>query len=207
MTSFNEAAEALVAAGRAIAAEGWVPATSGNFSLRLPGDAVAITVSGAHKGRLGVTDIMRVDLDGRPLEDKRPSAETLLHVQLYRHDPAIGAVLHTHSVNATVVSRLAGDALELEGLEILKAFAGVVTHETRRRVPVFDNDQDMPRLARQVEAWLGERASAPDLMIPGYLIRGHGLYTWGHTLPEAMRHLEAFEYLFRCELETRRVMP
>lgn len=201
MTSFNEAAEALVAAGRAIAAQGWVPATSGNFSLRLPGEVAAITVSGAHKGQLTVADILRVDLDGRPLEDKRPSAETLLHVQLYRHDPAIGAVLHTHSVNATVVSQFAGEALELEGLEILKAFAGVVTHDTRLRVPVFDNDQDMPRLARQVEDWLGERAPAP-----GYLIRGHGLYTWGRTLPEAMRHLEAFEYLFRYALETRRGM-
>ncbi len=200
MKGFNEAAEALVSAGRSIAQRGWVPATSGNFSLRLPGDEVAITVSGAHKGYLTATDVMRVDLDGRPLEDKRPSAETLLHVQLYRHDPAIGAVLHTHSINATVVSRLAGSALLIEDLEILKAFAGVDTHETRLQVPVFDNDQDMQRLARHVAAWLGEQAPAP-----GYLIAGHGLYTWGATLSEAMRHLEAFEYLFQYELETRRI--
>jgi methylthioribulose-1-phosphate dehydratase len=200
MKGFNEAAEALVSAGRTIAQQGWVPATSGNFSVRLPGDEIAITVSGAHKGYLTAEDVMRVDLDGRPLEDKRPSAETLLHVQLYRHDPAIGAVLHTHSINATVVSRLAGSALLMEDLEILKAFAGVDTHETRLQVPVFDNDQDMQRLARHVEAWLGERAPAP-----GYLIAGHGLYTWGATLSEALRHLEAFEYLFQYELETRRI--
>jgi methylthioribulose-1-phosphate dehydratase len=200
MDSFNEAAEALVSAGRAIAQHGWVPATSGNFSVRLPGGEVAITVSGAHKGQLSAADVMRVDLDGRPLEDKRPSAETLLHVQLYRHDPAIGAVLHTHSVNATVVSRLAGSALLLEDLEILKAFAGIDTHETRLQIPVFDNDQDMQRLAQRVEACLGKRSSAP-----GYLIAGHGLYTWGATLSEALRHLEAFEYLFQCELETRRI--
>ncbi len=199
MTSFNEAAEALVFAGRTIAQNGWVPATSGNFSVRLSGNEIAITVSGAHKGRLTAADVMRVDLEGKPLEDKRPSAETLLHVQLYRHDPAIGAVLHTHSVNATVVSRLAGSALRLEGLEILKAFAGINTHNSRLQVPVFDNDQDMYRLSQHVAVWLGDQAPAP-----GYLIAGHGLYTWGASLPEALRHLEAFEYLFQYELEIRR---
>jgi len=200
MTNFTEAAEALVSAGRMIAQNGWVPATSGNFSVRLQGNEVAITVSGAHKGRLTSADMMRIDLEGKPLEDKRPSAETLLHVQLYRHDPAIRAVLHTHSVNATVVSRLAGSALQFEGLEILKAFAGITTHDSRLQVPVFDNDQDMQRLARHVAAWLGDVAPAP-----GYLIGGHGLYTWGASLAEALRHLEAFEYLFKYKLETWRI--
>lgn len=200
MNSFHDAAEALISVGRHSAEHGWTPATSGNFSTRLPDDEIAITVSGAHKHHLTVADIMRIDLEGRPLEDKRPSAETLLHVQLYRHDPAIGVVLHTHSVNATVISQRAGEALQLEGLEILKAFAGVESHEVRLQVPVFANDQDMSRLADRVGAWLDTRAA-----VPGYLIAGHGLYTWGATLNDAMRHLEAFEFIFQCELETWRM--
>lgn len=199
MNNFNEAAAVLIAVGRDCAGRGWTPATSGNFSVRLPGDEIAITVSGAHKGHLRPADIMRVDPAGRPLEDKRPSAETLLHVQLYRRDPTIGAVLHTHSVNATVVSRLVGQELTLSGLEILKAFAGITTHETTVRVPVFANDQDMVRLSTLVDAWFDR-----DVPAPGYLIAGHGLYTWGATLGEASRHLEAFEFIFQCELETRR---
>lgn len=196
-----EAATAeLIRVGRVAAERGWVPATSGNFSVRLDDGAAAITVSGAHKGELTAERIMRVDLQGRPLEDKRPSAETLLHVQLYRRDAAVQAVFHTHSVASTVLSRLSADELVLTELEVMKAFAGIDTHETTLRIPVFPNDQDMTRLAARVAGWLDGHTA-----VPGYLIAGHGLYTWGCSAAEAMRHLEAFEFLFQCELETRRV--
>jgi methylthioribulose-1-phosphate dehydratase len=105
---FRAKAHALIRAGRFCFERGWVPATSGNFSARLADQRIAITVSGRHKGVLDEDGIMVVDLDGRPLsEGKRPSAETWLHVSLYRRDPAVGAVLHTHSVNATVLDALA----------------------------------------------------------------------------------------------------
>lgn len=198
--SFEAAAAELVRVGHAAAVRGWVPATSGNFSVRLDNGEVAITVSGAHKGELTAGRIMRVDLQGRPLEDKRPSAETLLHVQLYRRDPAIRAVFHTHSIGSTVLSRLAQDELVLTELEVMKAFAGIDTHETTLRVPVFTNDQDMTRLAARVATFLDSNDP-----VPGYLIAGHGLYTWGASVAETLRHLEAFEFLFQCELETRRL--
>ncbi len=200
MDSFEDAVAALIAVGRQAYAHGWVPATSGNFSTRVGEDEVAVTVSGSHKGRLTREDVMRVDLQGRPLEDKRPSAETALHVQLYRRDPGVHAVLHTHSVNATVLSRLVGGVLVLEELEVLKAFAGVDTHQSRLHIPVFANDQDMGRLSRQVDDYLAAHDA-----VPGYLIAGHGLYTWGASLAEALRHLEAFEFLFQCELAMRRM--
>jgi methylthioribulose-1-phosphate dehydratase len=197
---FEAAAAELVRVGHTAAARGWVPATSGNFSVRLADDEVAITVSGAHKGELTADRIMRVDLHGRPLEEKRPSAETLLHVQLYRRNPAIQAVFHTHSIGSTVLSRLVQGELLLTELEVMKAFAGIDTHETTLRIPVFPNDQDMTRLAERVASCLDGHDP-----IPGYLIAGHGLYTWGTSVAETLRHLEAFEFLFQCELETRRV--
>src|SRR5687767_12371628 len=99
----------IVAAGRLFHSRGWVPATAGNFSVRLDAKSVAVTVSGRHKGELGTGDFMRVDLHGKSLDKgKRSSAETLLHCQLYRHAPAIGAVLHTHSPASTVLSRRHG---------------------------------------------------------------------------------------------------
>ncbi|HEU4991438.1 MAG TPA: methylthioribulose 1-phosphate dehydratase [Luteimonas sp.] len=185
---------------RELAVAGMTPATSSNFSRRLDARHAAITVSGRDKGRLTEGDIMVVDFDGRAVgSDHRPSAETLLHTQLYRRFPEIGCVLHTHSRAQTVASRLFAGAghVRLEGYELLKAFHGNTTHEASIDVPVLPNTQDMPTLAAQVDALLGERP------MWGYLIDGHGLYAWGRDMAEARRHLEAFEFLFDCELQLR----
>ena len=197
---FPQAAAALVEIGREAYGRGWLPATSGNLSCRIDAETLAITVSGRHKGRLCLADIMRVDLQGRALDPQRPSAETLLHAQLYQRFPVVGAVLHTHSVNATVLSRVVGQALPLNDLELLKAFQGIDTHEMNLALPVFANDQDMVRLAARVEHYLDTHPS-----LPGYLIGGHGLYSWGAGVEDAARHLEAFEFLFECELAMRRM--
>src|SRR5690606_159078 len=127
---------------RELAAAGWTPATSSNFSLRLDDHHVAITVSGGDKGRLTEADIMVVDLDGQPVAtEQRPSAETLLHTQLYKRFAEIGCVLHTHSMNQTVASRLYSGTghVHLEGYELLKAFTGNTTHETAIELPVLPN--------------------------------------------------------------------
>ncbi|MGJ7902015.1 methylthioribulose 1-phosphate dehydratase [Lysobacter sp. 1R34A] len=187
---------------RELALRGWTPATSSNFSSRIDAQHVAITVSGRDKGRLTEGDIMVVDLDGQPVATShRPSAETLLHTQLYKRYPQVGCVLHTHSQTQTVASRLYAGAghVHLEGYELLKAFSGTTTHETALDLPVYPNTQDMPTLAAQVDATLDRQA------MWGYLIDGHGLYAWGRDMAEARRHLEAFEFLLGCELELRRL--
>ncbi|MFL9813224.1 methylthioribulose 1-phosphate dehydratase [Stutzerimonas sp. VN223-3] len=192
--------QAIIDAGRFLYGRGWSPATSSNYSARLSNAEVLLTVSGKHKGELGVSDLLAVDMDGRSLEEgKKPSAETLLHTQLYRWRSEVGAVLHTHSVNATVLSRVClSDSLVFADYELQKAFSGVATHESQVLVPIFDNDQDIERLASRVQPWLDEH---PDCV--GYLIRGHGLYTWGPQMSDALRQIEAFEFLFECELKMR----
>ena len=193
----------IIEAGRFLYARGWSPATSSNYSTRLSASQALLTVSGKHKGQLGPDDVLATDLAGNSLEPgKKPSAETLLHTQLYSWRAGIGAVLHTHSVNATVLSRLTpGDSIEFEDYELQKAFSGVSTHESRVLVPIFDNDQDIARLAAKVQPWL---EAHPDCV--GYLIRGHGLYTWGARMSDALRQIEAFEFLFECELKTRAIL-
>lgn len=198
----SELAQLLIDNIRELALAGWTPATSSNFSHRLDDRHAAITVSGKDKGRLIESDIMVVDFDGkavgRPL---RPSAETLLHTQLYARFPDVGCVLHTHSPVQTIASRLyGGDGhIRLEGYELLKALHGNSTHETAVDLKVFPNTQDMDVLAAQVEAELDKGP------MWGYLIDGHGLYAWGRDMAEARRHLEAFEFLLHCELELRRL--
>ncbi len=201
MTATREhLSQAIIDAGRFLYGRGWSPATSSNYSARLSSAEALLTVSGKHKGQLTPDDLLAVDMDGRSLEDgKKPSAETLLHTQLYRWRPEIGAVLHTHSVNATVLSRLClNDSLVFADYELQKAFSGVATHESQITVPIFDNDQDIERLASRVQPWLDRH---PDCV--GYLIRGHGLYTWGAQMRDALRQIEAFEFLFECELKMR----
>jgi methylthioribulose-1-phosphate dehydratase len=196
-------AQEIIDAGRFLYSRGWSPATSSNYSMRLSTTTALLTASGKHKGQLGQDDVLVTDLSGNSLEPgKKPSAETLLHTQLYRSRPEVGAVLHTHSVNATVLSRLTpGDHLLFEGYELQKAFAGVATHESAVQVPIFDNDQDIARLAAKVQPWLDAHPECP-----GYLIRGHGLYTWGARMSDALRQIEAFEFLFECELKTRSLL-
>lgn len=191
-------AQALAEAGQRMDSRFWVPGSSGNLSARLDEKRIAITRSGVHKGRLvPEADIIAVDYDGSPLvKGQKPSAETLLHCQLYRLNTSIGAVLHGHSVAATVLS-LSGPII-FSDYELLKAF-GFTTHDQSVILPVYGNDQDIARLAEQIE---------PDLtkQLPiGYVIAGHGVYAWGTNIEHAYWRLEALEFLLSCELERRRI--
>lgn len=200
--AWSDIAAQLAHVGRDLHMRGWVPATSGNFSHRLTKDRVLVTASGRHKGKLGAEDFLVVDLDGKPVEGGKPSAETLLHTQLYKRMPGVNAVLHCHSPIATVMSRQITDrdALTLADYELLKAFPGVETHAVSVHLRIFDNSQDMPALAREVDNWLDEGDA-----FPCYLIRGHGVYTWAETLEHCERQLEALDFLLSCELEQLRL--
>ena len=192
---FFSKADELIAAGRFIDSKGWVPATSGNFSAKLSDGRIAITVSGRHKGHLQRDDIMLIDHNGASLDGQKPSAETLLHTALYQRYPKVQAILHPHSINATLAARLFKHEIVLEDYELLKALAGIVTHESRITIPIFANDQNIPRLAKAVDEYLDEHGD-----IHAYIIAGHGFYTWGGSVAETLRHLEALEFLFDCEI-------
>ena len=189
--------------GGELAARGWTPATSSNFSMRIDNNTIAVTVSGRDKGALTPDDVMAVDLDGQPIgSGGHPSAETNLHLQVYRRRPDTGAVLHTHSRAQTVASRLFAPegAVTLQGWELQKALTGYTSHDSRLDVPVFPNSQDMADIEQNVAAWLDEGKP-----LYAYLIEGHGLYTWGRDMPEARRHLEALDFLLACELDLKRL--
>jgi methylthioribulose-1-phosphate dehydratase len=193
-------ADAVSAAGRFAAERGWVPATSGNFSARIDASYAAITRSGIDKGNIRAQDLIAIAIDG-PLPDG-VSAETPLHAARYRTDAATGAIVHVHTVAATVLSRANAKRgyVELEGYEMHKSLRGITTHESVVRLPVFANDQDTAALAERIEALLGAEPA-----IPGYLLAGHGLYAWGATMVDARRHLEGLEFLLQCALEERRL--
>jgi methylthioribulose-1-phosphate dehydratase len=195
---FVAIAQQLVEAGRRFDARGWVLGTSGNFSAVVAREPLrlAITASGAWKGALTPGAILEIDADGRTVRPASagPSAEARLHLEIVR-DRGAGAVLHTHSIWSTVLSdRHAGaGGLAIEGYEMLKGLEGVPTHEHREWIPILENDQDMTRLAGRVHETLGRH---PDCH--AFLLRRHGLYTWGKDVSQAVRHVEIVEFLLEA---------
>ena len=183
--------------------KGWAPATSTNYSVRLPEHATpafcVITSSGVDKETIDPDRVLAVDRLGVPVNGctLKPSAETPLHVMLYRAMGA-GAVLHTHSMAAALLSRSVGESgcLKLSGWELLKGLDGIETHDCEVVLPVFPNSQDIPALADHIESHLPRTQPCY-----GFLLAGHGLYAWGKDLMTAKRHLEVFEFLLQCERE------
>lgn len=190
----------LVEACHWIGARGWAPATGGNMSVRQDGQFCLLSESGKDKGGLTRDDFIQVEIaSNRVPSGRKPSAETGLHTLIYRLFPEAGAVLHTHTVNSTVLSRVEKSALlSLQGYEMQKTLAGQASHLDSVAIALFDNDQDIDGLAQRIEQFAGHTP-----LRYGFLLRGHGLTCWGQDVSEARRHLEGLEFLFQCELQRR----
>jgi methylthioribulose-1-phosphate dehydratase len=188
----------LCATARWCYTQGWVPATSGNFSVRDRATGrVLVTASGLDKGVLTRDGLLEVDAEGRVVSGAgRPSAETGLHLVLYKARPDAGAILHVHTVWNTLISGIHAGAgqLMLTGYELLKGLSGVATHEHAEQVPILANSQDYAQLTARLADALDEFPRTH-----GVLLSRHGLYTWGESVAEARRHLEALEFLFEVE--------
>ena len=193
----------LAEVGKNFYSRGWVLGTSGNFSsviLREP-LRLAITSRGSDKGKLTLAQFLEIDGAGNVVggsAGQHPSAETLLHLTIVRLRNA-GTVLHTHSVWSTVLSDLhvLRGSVVLEGYEMLKGLEGVRTHEHKEYLPILENSQDMVELARKVSATLRKHTG-----IRGFLLRGHGFYTWGASLKEAQHNVEILEFLMEVLVRT-----
>ena len=214
MTKRAVLAHQLCAVMRRLHQRGWCEGSGGNFSCVLQRDPILLLMapSGVDKGSVAPEQLLVVNDQARVVQGQgNASAETLLHLEIVRNTEA-GAVLHTHSQSATLLSALEAPAnsnnrvrkgegvdgelgcdrdvgyVEHQGLEMLKGLRGILTHQTRVRVPVLNNDQKLRRLSDRSAPHLRE---APH----GLLIAGHGLYAWGSDLSEAMRHTEIHEFL------------
>ena len=198
--ALQEEIEQLCATARNCYTRGWVPATSGNFSLRW-GSRIYITPTGLDKGTLTPEKLLEIDIDGAAIAGSgRPSAETSLHTVIYRQRVHARAILHVHTIWNTLLSgKFAAEGqARLQGYELLKGLSGISTHEYAERVPIIENTQDYASLSELLNKTLIINPEAH-----GVLLSRHGLYTWGESVAEARRHLEALEFLF--EVEGRRL--
>ncbi|WP_028610580.1 methylthioribulose 1-phosphate dehydratase [Paenibacillus harenae] len=175
---------------------GWFPGTSGNLSIRV-GDfnaeefQFAITASGKDKTVHTPEDYLFVDREGKPCESTRlkPSAETLIHCEIYRLTGA-GAIFHVHTIFNNVISEYFWDrkSVPVDGVELIKGF-NIWEEEAHIDIPIVSNFAHIPSIVPEVTERIAQN-------IPGILLRKHGIYAWGANAFEAKRHLEAFEFIF-----------
>jgi methylthioribulose-1-phosphate dehydratase len=193
--NFDELATHLAAIAKSFHGRGWLLGTSGNLSAVVQHEPLrlAMSPSGIDKGELTPEQLLSIDENARIVSEHggKPSDESLLHVTIVKERGA-GAVLHTHSIWNTILSDLyASDGgVTIAGYEMLKGLEGVRTHEHSEWLPIIENSQDMPALAGVVGKTLKENKAAH-----GFLLRRHGLYSWGDTLAQAKRHIEILEFL------------
>lgn len=174
--------QAVLAAARAMLARGLVSGMSGNVSMRLkePGGGlrVAITPSQRPYETLRPEDVVIVDAQGDPVEgDMTPSSETLLHLGIYRARPDVGAVMHTHSVYASV---LAVAALALP--PIIDEMVAVIGGAIEVADYGFPGSEELAERACRA---LGERNAV--------FLRNHGLAGAGRTPEDALAVCELVE--------------
>lgn len=193
--NFKELATNLASVAKGFHTRGWLLGTSGNLSAVVQRHPLqlAMSPSGIDKGELTSDQVLLLDEHARVVSEHnaKPSDETLLHLRIANERKA-GAVLHTHSVWSTIMSDLyaAAGGLTIKGFEMLKGLQGVKTHQHSEWLPIVENSQDMPALAEEIGQVLVEHPDAH-----GFLLRRHGLYTWGENLAQAKRHIEILEFL------------
>jgi methylthioribulose-1-phosphate dehydratase len=184
--------------------KGWSPATSTNYSVRSEKrDEYIISRSGVDKSKFKLSDLILINPPGEVLPPfntpgVKSSAETEIHTEIYKLFPEVNCVLHTHSVLGTVLSQklLPEKQVIFDGYEILKGLEGNATHELHEVLPIVPNSQVMSDILHNMKDRYND--------IHGFLIAGHGLYTWGKNIAAAKRHIETYEFLFECYFTMRR---
>ena len=193
----------LIAAASHFYNRGWMVGTAGNLSARLADGSFWITASGRAKGQLTEQDFIRLDVDGKVLEQPhpncRPSAETSIHQAIYKCFPEAQACYHVHSIEANLVSRFTkDDILPLPAIEMLKGL-GVWEQNPEVAIPLFTNHLEVPRIADEICS----RFAISPPPIPALLIRDHGVTVWADSTAKAYNYVEVAEYIFRYMVAAR----
>jgi methylthioribulose-1-phosphate dehydratase len=196
--SFSQIASSLASIASGFYLRGWLVGTSGNLSAVVDREPLrlAMSPSGVDKGELRAEQILMIDEDARVVSEHaaKPSDECPLHLRIVKEVGA-GAVVHTHSIWNTILSDLyaAEGGIAIEGYEMLKGLQGVNTHQHSEWLPIIENSQDMLALADSIGDTLRKHKDAH-----GFLLRRHGLYSWGNDLRQAKRHVEILEFLLEA---------
>ena len=173
---------AILECGQICYARHLMTSNDGNISVRVDEERVLITPAGMCKGRMDADDLLLVDLNGNVLasaNDRRPSSETPMHLEVYQQRPDVRAVIHAHPIFAT--------ALTLAGLDfpedVLPEVALTLGHVPVSAYATPSSHED----AHIIRPLIREHNAI--------LLRQHGSLTVGKNLEEALIHLERLEHV------------
>ena len=176
--------------------KGWMLGTAGNLSAKAPQQGFWITSSGQNKGELLPEQFLLLSLEGdvlqQPSPSLKPSAETSIHIAVYDLFPQAQACLHVHMLESNwVCDRHPHNWIELPPLEMLKGFGW---KGGSARILVTDNHHEVPKIAADLRNAYQEEHDF--FWVPGFLIRNHGITTWGADVSQARNRIELFSYIF-----------
>lgn len=181
---------------------GWVSGTGGGISIKDPAGGYWLAPSGVHKELLSPDDLFRFEDDletcveprnGGKLTECFPLFQTIFRAR------GAGAVIHSHSIWSSLVTRVCEGDFSIVDFEMQKGISGHGVFSPLR-VPIIANTEREPELTGALAEALerDERAFA-------VLVRGHGVYIWGDDWKQAKRHAECYDYLFRAKVELARL--
>lgn len=165
-------------------ARDYIAGLSGNLSARLPGGDILVTPAGVCKSNLDPAQLLVVGLDGRLLTGQgglKPTSELLLHLEVYRQRPDVGAVIHAHPITCVALS-LVGISLQEPHLPEALIMLGPVP-TTKYATPSSPENRDA------IAGLIAEHNAL--------ILSHHGSLTLGRDLDEAYLRLEILEHTAR----------
>ncbi|HUX05956.1 MAG TPA: L-ribulose-5-phosphate 4-epimerase AraD [Acidobacteriota bacterium] len=183
---------------------GLVMFTFGNVSaVDRDKGVIAIKPSGVPYEKLGVDDIVVVDLEGRVVDGSlRPSSDTPTHLVLYRHFHDIRGVAHTHSTFATAWAQ-AVRPIPILGTTHADLLPCDVPCTGVMADSEIGSDYEVQTGVKIVETF-GKFSYRE---VPMVLVANHGPFTWGDSAADAVYHSALLEEIARMAYLTLQIKP
>ena len=180
MSKYQIFKEQIVKTAQALVHKGFLMATGGNISLRIPGEeAFAITPSNLDYMRMVPEDVCILNFGLEPIEGKlKPSVESAMHGAIYQVRGDVNAVVHTHQVYAS--------ALTLIGAAIPSLFDEQARFLGRsvEIIPYAPSGTGM--LKNKIAKHVQNHNNA-------FMMKNHGALIFGHDMERAVHNVEILE--------------
>jgi len=176
--------------GQKLYEKGFVAANDGNISYRIGENQVLCTPTLVSKGALRPDDIATVDMTGKQLAGrKKRTSEVMLHLEIYKANPEVKAIVHSHPPYATAFS-VAGEEIPTCVLPEVEVFLG----------PIPTAVYETPGATAFAETVLPHVNSAKIVVL-----KNHGTVSWGESLKQACWWTEILDAYCRILLIAKQV--
>lgn len=177
--------------------------TWGNASERDPiSGYIVIKPSGVDYDTMKAEDMVVVSMDGKIIEGNlNPSSDFHTHLEIYRHHPEIGGIVHTHSTFSVAYAQ-AGKGLTAYGTTHADYFYGDVPCTRVLTMEEIESDYEL-NTGKVINETIGIDA----LKIPGILVKNHGPFTFGKDASQAVYHAVVLEEIAKMNFLTETIDP